>query len=235
MARTLVNNALVPPPEFPSGPYEEVFSIVGKHCSGHACYEHFGGAWNAIAYRYAGMVSAGDTFSSSIKAHGDAPAPEERCAQEIALFGFFSNAFSVFESYSYGLFAIGSYLDSSSFSLATPADQQAVSPTSARRAFIKSSLSPGLVTSFDKLFASTEYMEMKAVRNILSHRSAPGRILYASIGGDDEVDQAAKWKINDITLDATMTGARRASIAELLESVLVDAAVFVNKTLGGKP
>jgi hypothetical protein len=82
-----------------------------------------------------------------------------------------------------------------------------------------------MITSFDNLLKHLDYKELKQVRNILSHRAAPGRNLYMSTG--PSIAQPAEWKVGGIKLDATMTSARRMSIAALLQDVLKEAASFV--------
>lgn len=179
------------------------------------------------------MADAGEQFSHSLSKHGDAPPPQERRVQETQLFQFFSNGFSVFESYFYGLFAIGHFIDGPSFAIETARDQQAIGPARTRDAFSRSGLSAALVGSFDALFADAEYAELKVVRNILSHRAAPGRVMFAGLGSD--VLQAAEWKINSIKLDATMTENRRKGMSRLLGGLLLDADRFVKAHSGVTP
>ncbi len=179
------------------------------------------------------MANAGEQFSRSLSNYGSSPPPAERYLQETHLFNFFSSGFSIFEAYFYGLFSIGHFLEPASFPIETPRDQQAISPTRTRDAYVRSGLSPSLVSSFDSLFADAEYAELKIVRNILSHRAAPGRTMFVSIGSD--VLQSAEWKINNIRLDADMTDIRRNAMSRLLKGLLIDCDELPKTKIAGKP
>ena len=57
------------------------------------------------------------------------------------------------------------------------------------------------------LIADQSYNDWSTYRNTLAHRSAPGRALYASMGGES-LDPAADWLIGSSgpKLDANFTG-----------------------------
>ena len=128
MMNTLTTNGLIPAQNFPVKPYEAVHSKVVRKWSAHELYDHYAGSWNALAYRFQGAANAGTAFNKSIAEFGATPTPLERYRQEHELFSFFSGGFSAFESTFYAAFTIGAFVAPTAFPLATPKDQQRVSP-----------------------------------------------------------------------------------------------------------
>lgn len=214
------------PADFPVAPFERVYARLRPRAATHAAqYEHFSGAWNAISFRYWALCAYGEDFTASIDEAGAADNHDQRYRQERHLFGFFSNGFSTFEAFFYGMFAIGAILQPASFPLATPKDQQAVSPSSTERAFTTAFRGDPLLASFQAIFSDAAYREWKEIRNVLTHRTAPGRRIFVSIESDEVLP--ARWKINDIPLDRNTAATRRAHAARLLGVVLEAAATFV--------
>jgi hypothetical protein len=222
MTQALAVNGLVMPTDFPSAPFEVAYSRVVTLAGRHpANVEHFMAAWNAISLRFLALISDGDEFTASIGRTGSTASLEERYSQERHLFGFFSNVFSSFEAYFYGMFAVGAMLNAAAFPLTTPREQQAVAPGSTERAYSTAFSTDPLLTAFQAVFADPAYRELREVRNILTHRTAPGRRIFVSIESDE--DLSPEWKINNIVLDGATTAARRAHTARIL-GVLLDAA-----------
>lgn len=227
MPAPLTINGLVMPPEFPAAPFERVLERLRSRASTHANpYEHFCGAWNAISIRYLALIKEGDAFTASIGGSNDGG---DRYQQEHHLFGFFGNGFSAFESYFYGLYAIGSVLQPAQFPLATPKDQQLVSPSSTDRIYKQAFFGDPILGTFQAVFADAAYREWKEIRNILTHRTAPGRTIFVGIGSDEDI--AAQWKINNIPLDAQTVTIRRGHASRLLTLLLEAAAVFAQSRI----
>lgn len=187
-------------------------------------YEQFVGAWNAISFRYLTLCDEGDAYTAAIQAPNAAAGLEERYRQERHLFGFFSAGFSAFEAYFYGLFAIGAILVPAAFPLASPKEQQSVSPNSTNRTYLTAFAGDQVIAAFHAAFQDAAYVELKEVRNILTHRAAPGRTIFISVGRDNP---PTRWKINDIALDQNTAASRRADVARLLGALLNAAATFV--------
>jgi hypothetical protein len=78
--------------------------------------------------------------------------------------------------------------------------------------------------AFQSVFADPAYREWKEVRNVLTHRTAPGRTIFVSIDSDE--DLPPRWKINDIALDQQTATTRRAHAARMLTGLLEAATVF---------
>jgi hypothetical protein len=213
------------PLDFPTEAFERAYGRVSTRASGLASYSHFVGAWNAISFRFQTMVDEGAAFTASITAPNAAGDIALRYSQERHLFGFFGSAFSIFEAYFYGMFAIGNILLPASFPLATAKDQQGVSPASTQRAYQAAFAGNALLTALQSVMADGAYTELKEVRNILTHRTAPGRTIFVGIGTDEELP--ATWKLNNIPLDAQLTSSRRAHVARLMGTLLNAAATFI--------
>jgi hypothetical protein len=226
LTQPLSINGLVMPADFPTVAFERAYSHTKKRVRGRATqFEHFAAAWNAISFRFLALCDDGDQFSSSIEMQGAEANLQQRYLQERHLFGFFGNGFSTFESFFYGMFAIGSMLDPPNFLLTLPKDQQAVAPGTTNRAYLRAFAGDTILTVFQAVLDDTDYREWKEVRNILTHRTAPGRTIFVSITTD--VDLPAVWKINNIALDSTTVPTRRAHASRLLAMLLSAAADFI--------
>ncbi len=221
----LSTNGLLAHQEFPTAPYEAVHAQIGSRWSQEASYFQYTGAWNALAYRFHGAVNAGAIFQKSLRDFGPHPAPHQRCQQEEALFNFFSNGFAAFEALFYGLFAVGSFIDPQAFPLTTPKDQQRVSPVHTDNAFNRAFPSDPILDVFTKLFADPSYQRWRDMRNVLTHRAAPGRRVYVGIGIDDA--PPVEWKLNDLPLDDVLVPKNQSELAKLISDVVLAAEVFL--------
>jgi hypothetical protein len=230
MPQPLKVNGLLMPPDFPTTLFEHVYSRARLRSTSHvSAFEHFNAAWNAISFRYLALCDDGDAFTASVSAPDGGASLEERYQQERHLFGFFSNGFSAFESFFYGMFAIGALLHPVDFPLATPKEQQAVSPASTDRAYARAFVGDPILATFAAVFTDAAYREWKEVRNILTHRTAPGRTIFVSVESDE--DLLARWKINDIALGRETTSVRRGHAARMLSALLNAAAVFTESRI----
>ena len=223
----LTTNGLVPYPDFPSLAYESIHRKVRDRWSTTPVHEHFSGAWNALGYRFHGAVEAGEVFQQSLSKYGAYPAPAERFQQEQALFSFFSGGFSAFESLFYGMFAIGAFVDSANFSLATPRDQQSVTPAQTERSYKKAFPGDPIMAVLGRLFADPDYQQWREIRNVLTHRTAPGRLISVGIGDDDAFP--VEWKLNNISLDADLIPDRQRALARLIGETLSGVDLFLDQ------
>lgn len=222
---TLSPNGLIPHEDFPFEPYDAIHAKVVSAWSSAPSYHHYSGAWNALAYRFHGSIDAGAKFQKSLRDFGSHPAPHQRYQQEEALFNFFSNGFAAFEALFYGLFAIGSFLDADSFPLTTPKEQQRVSPSHTNEAFKRAFPHDLLLVTLANLFSDPAYLRWREMRNILTHRAAPGRRIYVGIGTDDA--PPVEWKLNDLALDSALVPEYQRELAQLISSVLMASNIFL--------
>ncbi len=223
--RPLKTNGLVPAPDFPVEPYEAVHELVVARWGNLQLYEDFAGAWNAVSYRFEAAAKSGAEFERSLRVAGATPTPDERFRQDSALAEFFSGGYSVFESVFYGLHAIGACLAPSVFSLSTPKARQQVSPSQTTATFKKAFAGDPFITVLDAFATDPAYLEWKEIRNVLTHRTAPGRRMFVGIGVDDAPPTA--WKLNDIPMDETLVLMRRAALVRLLAHLVAGGATFL--------
>jgi len=218
------------PADFPVAEYESVHK-KGETCATAqpAIYEQFAGAWNALSYRFVAMAGYGAALTDSLAKVGASPPPNERYSQERDLFGFFSNGFSIFEAAFYGLFSLGAFISPANFPIATAKDQQRISPAVTAGAVAKAFPGDPLQLVITRVSTDSAYVEGREVRNVLTHRSAPGRTFFVGIGGDDVL--ADEWKIKSIPLDAKMANSRRADLARLLGDLVQGIDQFAKSRL----
>jgi hypothetical protein len=222
---TLTPNGLAAHRDFPFGPYEAVHAKVNARWSAMPSYHHYSGAWNALAYRFHGAIDAGARFQRSLADYGAHPVPHQRYQQEEALFNFFSNGFAAFEALFYGLFAIGSFIDEDAFLLATRREQQRVSPSHAHEVFKRAFPDEQILGAFSNLFSDPAYQSWRDMRNVLTHRAAPGRRVFVGIGSNDA--PPVEWKLNDQPLDAELVPSHQGDLARLISDVVSAADAFL--------
>gem|GEM_PF-1496508 len=215
---TLSPNGLVMPSEFPTSLYESIFHHLVSLKSSDRLWEHFSGSWNALGYRFRACIDYRDTFISYIEKFGSTPPPEERYLQESVLFNFFSSAFSVLEATFYGLYVVGAFINPTYFLLSTARDQQAVTPYSTQKAYAKTFPNDPILITLSNLFNDQRYRQLREIRNILTHRTAPGRRMYVSIGGPEAL--ATEWKLNDVRMDGSIVINGMKDLSDLLAELL---------------
>jgi hypothetical protein len=174
-----------------------------------------------LAYRFLAMTQYEAAFSASVASLGGSPNPPDRYKQERDLYGFFSNGFSVLESSFYGLFSIGALLSAADFAISTERDQRRVSPFSTARAMAKTFPSDPLCRTIDSVLKASSYLEWQEVRNVLTHRVAPGRTFFVGSGSTDQ------WNIKNIPLGPKMAPARRAALSHLTSKLLEGIDQFI--------
>lgn len=188
-----------------------------------AAYWELSGALRALAYRYRAVIEHGDAFTALIVSHGASPPAEIRCQQEQSLFDFFSAGFSALDSLFYAAFALGTCIDPAAFPLATDKERRRVSPDRTVNAYRERFPTGQPLLAIQELANSSAFTGWRDVRNILTHRAAPGRTFYVSVGSDDETP-VDTWKPFDIPLDYRLTADRRAALSSLLQSPMTALA-----------
>jgi hypothetical protein len=134
-----VSTVELEPGDFPKEHYDAVARrIHANHARvtgsprGDEAMVHYGGAWNAVWYRFVSCARSDETFTNSFRTGSS---PPERFIQEDALFGFFVNGLSVIESFFYGLYWIGSMVDTNSFPVLT--EDKPITPPVVHRQGVK--------------------------------------------------------------------------------------------------
>jgi hypothetical protein len=185
-------------------------------------------ACNGTLYRFLAAAEASDAFGSSITTSGT-PQTRERLAQEKALFTFFACALSSLECVAYGVCAIGAFLQPAAFPVQAKPHKMTfrfAAQTFASQ-FPSDQLGPVLRTA-DR---SSELKALRATRNLLAHRSAPGRTvpleLATTVSGTGTSSRGpARW-LGD-TLSAQTTDQPRVWLARTLDEILEATEQIVN-------
>lgn len=217
-APALNANGLTMPDEFPFAAYESIHRRMAPWSGiNNDVYGQFAGAWNAVSYRYRALADYDESFTASISTHGAGPNAIERYRQECDLFGFFSNGFSTFEAFFYAVFATGAFIQPAAFLIATPADQQRITAGRTIEAYARTFSNDAIAAALQEITNDTAYKELRDIRNVLTHRSAPGRTIHVAFGSEAAPNQ---WKLSNIVLDQNTTATRRAHAARLLSAAL---------------
>lgn len=82
-----------------------------------------------------------------------------------------------------------------------------------------------LPASAGQSFSDPGYQRWRDMRNILTHRAAPGRRVYVGIGADDA--PPVEWKLNDLPLDAALVPKHQRELAQLISDVISAAETFL--------
>jgi hypothetical protein len=220
MARVLSLNQIAVPDDFPADEFEAVHRKLGSAYAERDEYCVFiMGALNAIAYRFTALAEYDESLRSLINAPNGQPF---RYMQERDLFGFFSNAHSVFDAFCFALFAVGALIDPGNFPLATEADERNVTWSTMLRAYGKAFPTDPILSELEKIWNDTE--ELRNIRNILTHRAVGARDLMATTGPSAPSDRISRL---NISLDAGTTRTHRSQVAGLLLLGLEAADKFV--------
>lgn len=158
------------PKDFPTGLQERVHErIIDSGRLATDAKSQFLGASSGLIYRFVQCAEHDEAFTASI-CESDAPPQPERYWQERDLFGFFVSGLSALECLSFGLFAVGSALDSGSFPFRGPQDYGNVTPEKTARSFGRSfsggqistlsiRLCPARITRSGKPSATSSFIE----------------------------------------------------------------------------
>jgi hypothetical protein len=219
-------NGLTMPADFPVDLFETIFGASQRHGS-NPLYFHFIGAWSAISYRYKALAEYDDRFTDIIKKSGHGQA---RYEQERDLFGFASNAYSIFEAFHYAMFAIGALIKPEIFVLNAPADESKVNISTTRARYKDAFPGDPISVSFQEFFDDSARLDLSLLRNVLTHRAAPPRAFGLAVGPRDAVPSAELTRVN-ISLDENTTQSRRHEVSRLLTGYLKAAEIFVASKL----
>ena len=215
------------PGDFPGAAYDAVHACMqDRRSANEDVWAQYGGAWNAIAYRYLACAESDEAFTRSIKIRGDAPPAPYRYEQERDLFLFFVAGLSSFEAFCYGIHAIAAFVNLGKFPIGTDSDRRAVNPERTRERL--QAIFPGesLTSTLDSVLATQEMREWKEIRNVLIHRAHPGREIR--VGGPST--DPSIWKVG-IAIDVKTTNVRRSWLSDTLSQLLEDAEKFARQQL----
>lgn len=216
------------PDDFPAEPYLSLHARVLSSRGSAELLEEFAAGWLALAYRFVALAESDAAFTASLRQFGAAPAPYERYRQERELFGFFATGLATLEGLAYGLFVLGALLRPEDFLLSTPAERRSALLGATLRNYGQFFGREELTRRLFWWLNSREFGWWKEVRAALAQRTAPGRLLLAP----PEQGAVQEWRLRGETVDARLTGAKRAWLVEVLTELLREADAFAAKQLG---
>jgi hypothetical protein len=208
------------PDDFPVQPYIDLHRRVASTQPDSNERSEFFAAWTAVAYRYKACADHDANYSESIRGTGNTPGFPDQYIQDQELFNFFVTGLSTIESLYYGCYALGYMLAPRSFPFSTERDKSGVRPDSTSRAFRRAS-SGQIAIILQSILDSPEYKEWKNVRNILTHRTSPGRLI--SLGGSVT---PVEWKTIGMQFDGMTAVSRRKWLAGSVESLVTAASML---------
>jgi hypothetical protein len=226
----LTMNNLEMPIDFPTADVEHVHTKLTPCFHTHRDhYGHFAGAWQALSYRYKAVAEYDELFAAAVIQYGPGPGPEERYMQERVLFGFFSNALSLFDAYCYAIFAIGAIIKPLEFRLSSAADERNVSIKSTLSAYQKSFPGCPLGQAVNALKTDAAYASLSNIRNILNHRGTPPRSHSLTIQIGLGAEQKSSIPKFGLTLNHTSTSSYRKEVSRMLSAAVRAAGRFVDE------
>jgi hypothetical protein len=212
------------PDDFPIQCYEKIdVNMVSQKESHYELWREFAGAWNSIGYKFIICSEQDQIFTESINRFGSSPVPEERMVQEKSLFFFFVSAQSIFESLGYAIYLTASMKNSNDF----PFKREIItrlSPEITRDKLKKFYPSESLSSDFTKILASTEYSKINEIRNVLIHRTRPGRNHF--MGSEDDRTRII-WLDTEMIIDNQVTASSRLWLSISCEQILKSMNQFV--------
>lgn len=217
------------PADFANKPYDEVYqrlaNALGQQPQ-HSSWPEYSAAWTGLMYRFRSCAEHDEAFTKSVNEFGDTPGRSERYNQERDLFGFFVTGLSAIECACYGLFAIGSMLSPTGFPFTTDRARRNVNLNKTLEEYKNAYPNEGVVRVLQRIINEQQYIDWKYARNVLAHRSNPGRIIYGSTRGPANTTE---WELQGIPIDSTATASRREWLANSLRDLLTEAEHFTVK------
>ena len=212
------------PDDFPFQHYEKIHAhMVHQKELHYELWREFAGAWNSIGYKFIICAEQDQIFTNSINQFGKSPVHKERIIQEKSLIFFFVSAQSIFESLGYAIYMTASMKNSNDF----PFKREIItrlSPETTRDKLKKFYPSELLSSDLTEILASKEYSKIKEIRNVLIHRTMPGRNHFR--GSEDDRTRII-WLDTEMVIDNQVTASSRLWLSNSCDQVLKSMEKFV--------
>lgn len=213
------------PSDFPRTPYEAIQNLcTAKRESSLgplATWTEYSAAWNAVAYRFHAVTDHDEAFIEAV-GKGD-PA---RYLQERELFSFFVAGLSAIEAFAYGLYHLAAVACPIKFPVK---DSRSITLDLTQKKFATSFPAQTVTVELSKLVVDRTFTEWKICRNVLAHRSYPGRIMSGTTANQPPTDDV--WKLENVTINSETTSSRRKWLSQTLQDLLDSAKTFVEQKL----
>jgi hypothetical protein len=149
-----------------------------------------GQAFKGVAYRFRAAAEYCVEHQRSLEAPGgSAPVAGEEFVQERALFGFFCSALASLESFAFAVHCLAAHYEPAAFLLDEKHLRQATPEPVSRRLAAQWPNAP-IGSALSSLKDDPEFVRLSKIRNVLSHRAVPSRLIMAG-GGSIE----ASWQL----------------------------------------
>jgi hypothetical protein len=146
--------------------------------------------------------------------------------QEKLLYGFFNNGYSVIDSYLYGMYALGSALDPTSFPFSTDKYRREVGARTTSKKFTTAFPDDPFATILCDSLNDKTYTEWVDIRRMLTHRAVPSRNHF--LAGD----RPSEWQLMDgIPINEQMIEERWSGFTRLVRILLTASAAFLESQL----
>ena len=223
---------LMMPSPFPDAVFEAVKDrIFGTVPGATPEWEQLASSHNGVRYRLRACADYSEEFTGSVRRFGDSPPADERYGQERQLFGFFVSGYAALDSFCFFLHFTAAHLQPDQFPTQKPGHIKNIGCKTTPALFARAFPGEDITAALDALIDDQTFKDWDGYRNILAHRAAPGRVMYAS-NGSSAPDPAADWKIDsaaNLKIDANLTPPRLAWLVQTLSGLVTAADTFTQK------
>jgi hypothetical protein len=188
-----------------------------------AAWHEWAGACNGVLYRFMACAEHCDRLVASLTRSSSPPLPE-RYEQERLLFNFFAEGLSSLECLYYGVYFVGSLVDP--VGIDGTLDPREVVPRRVTERFEDVFPAELISPPLRKVLDSPHHTAWRKIRNVLTHRTAPGREHHK--GGPTSGN--TYW-LGDVLNPASFS-ARRAWLSGSLSEILEGLATFTADHFG---
>jgi len=220
------------PSPFPDTLFEAVKKrIVAKMQNPSPGLDNLGGGQNGVRYRLRACADYSEEFTESVRRAGDSPPADDRYRQERQLFGFFVSGIAALDSFNFFMYFTAAHLRPADFRTQETGHIKAITRKSTEKAFAKEFPNETITIALTNLISDPKVKEWEDCRNVLAHRSAPGRVIYKSFGSSSP-DPAADWKVDptgNLKIDVNLTPPRLKWLVTSLADLVVAADHFTQQ------
>src|ERR1700722_14383475 len=164
---------------------------------------NFVGAVRAVSYRYRAVSEYGDDYLTTLP---QLDTEDNRYSQEKALLGFFVSGLAALESFYFGAYFVGEYLQPAAFPLAT--SPRRITPATTVKAYQNaySSAQPPepFLTALQNVASDAQFAEWSDQRNFLAHRVSPSRDVQLETVVSFRRNQPSRSSRTDVWKAATL-------------------------------
>lgn len=207
------------PMDFPTNNAESVYRRLIDEIGGDSRTRHLMGfAFKGVAYRFKAMVHHGQNYEKSIIINGLTPPVEVEFEQEQSLFSFFISGMSALDCFFFALHTLAAHYAPDRFKLESEKLRN-VRPESVTKSFEAEWPDAPISLATRALIDSYEFKLLARVRNMVTHRAVPPRVIRIQPGHSTEaIWQIEKTGIEDANqvLDENTISSWRAWISSQL-------------------